>query len=136
MDAQLSAALIALALIIVGSIGAVVKALTDRVLSDLANNTRITRETREASNGRLEGALRELAKERDRVMALRELVRERDDRIAYIRARIPQVDELISDYGRRREDRITRNDESRALRQVLTDLDDPTGFDAGRVRPR
>lgn len=135
MDTQLYAALLALGILVIGSIGAIVKALTDRVLKLLAVNTQITTEAADAADGRLQTAQRELAKERDRSFALRELVRERDNRLAYIVSRLPQAEALMSEYGRRREDRHTKTEEQRVLTRLLEDYDDPTGSDAGRFRP-
>lgn len=135
MDPQLSAQLAALAAVIIGSLGLIVRALTERITRDLAKNTNITQEAKDAANGKLTNALHELAKERDRSLALRELVRERDNRLAYLTARLPQAEALMAEYGRRREDRHSRTEEHHALQRLLEDIDDPTGSDAGRFNP-
>jgi hypothetical protein len=127
MDTQLYTALIALGLLVTGSVGAIVKALTDRVVQDLEQNTRITTETREG----LRDAVEKLAQARNTILGLREVVRERDDRIAYLVSRMPEAEEVLSSYRSRREARFTAADERAALRRVIDDLDDPTGTDAG-----
>lgn len=135
MDAQLSAQLAALAAVIIGSLGLIVRALTERITKELTRNTTLTEEAKDAANGRLTAALRDLAKERDRSLALRELVRERDNRLAYIVSRLPQADALMSEYGRRREDRRSPTEEQKVVNRMLEDYDDPTGSDAGRFSP-
>jgi hypothetical protein len=131
MDAQIYGALLTLGLIVIGAIGAIVKALTGRIVRDLAQNTEITRETKEASNGRLKETLDRLAAERDRVLALRTLLRERDDRMAYLEARIPEVPRVLKGYEERRQSRHTAADERAVLQRLTEDIDDPTGTDAG-----
>ena len=136
MNPELSAALLGLALLIVASIGTLIKALVDRVLADLAENTRITNQAKDAANGRLAVVMNDLAKERNRIVALRALLREREDRIAYLEARLPQAGAILSEYGRRREDRHSMTEENRVLQQLMDDIDDPTGTDAGANRRR
>lgn len=132
MDPQLSGALIALGLIVVGSVGAIVKALTARITRDLEANTELTRAAKDASNGRLTAVLDRLSAERNRVFALRMLLRERDDRLAYLRARLPEVDRVLMGYKERRQARHTEADELAAERRIIADdIDDPTGTDAG-----
>jgi hypothetical protein len=131
MDTQLYAALLALGLLVIGSIGAFVKALTDRVISDLADNTRLTRETKQAADGSLRQALADLATARNTVFGLRVVVREREDRLAYILARHPEAEETLRAYRDRRQQRATAAEESAAERRILDDVDDPTGTDAG-----
>ncbi len=123
MTPELSAALIGLALITIASVGAVVKAITDRILADLAHNTKITTQAKDAANGRLESMQHELAKERDRSLALRALVRERDDRLAFIEARLPAASELMKTYGKRRVDQRSESEENRVLASLLEDID-------------
>jgi len=127
MDSQIYGALIALGLIVIGAIGAIVKGLTDRVLSDLGKNTTLTRETREA----IQSTVERLAAARNTILGLREVIRERDDRIAYLVARHPEVENTLHQYQDRRSRRATALDERAAERRVLADLDDPTGTDAG-----
>lgn len=124
MDPQLYAALIALGIIVIGAVGTIVKALTNRVIRDLAANTKITTEAKEASNGRLKDALDRLAAERDRSLALRQLLRERDDRLAYLHARLPGVDDVLQGYEERRQRRHSDTEERDALRRIL---EEPTG---------
>lgn len=119
MDAQISAALIGLGLIVITAVGAIVKALTDRVLHYLAENTQITREAKDAANGRLRDALDRLAAERDRVLALRLVVRERDDRLAYLAARLPEVERVLQGYQEKRQQRHTEREELEALQRAL-----------------
>lgn len=133
MDSQLYAALLGLGLVVIASVGAIVKALTDRVLTDLSKNTALTRKTSEATNGRLEEALDDLAVQRNLVVALRHLVRERDDRIAYLQSRLPQANKLLAEYGRSRENRHSRTEEHAALQRLLDDVD---ALPAGPAGPR
>lgn len=138
MNAELYGALLALALVVVGSIMAVVRAWTNKVLEDLAQNTQITRDMRNAANGRLQATLRELAYERDRNQGLREVVRERDNRLAFLQNRMPRgmVDALMHEYGRRREDRVTPTREQDLLAKLLDEeIDCPVGTDAARFKP-
>lgn len=121
MDAQVYAALIALGLIVIASVGSIVKGLTDRVLSDLSANTKLTSEAKDAANGRLQKVIDQLAAERNRTLALRELVRERDDRLAYLLARLPEVSDVLRGYEERRQARHTERQELAAVQRILSD---------------
>lgn len=123
MDPQLSAGLIGLGLLVIASVGAIVKALTDRIVADVAANTQLTAEARDAAEGRLREAIDNLAAERNRVLGLRQLLRERDDRLAFLEARVPGVTPALADYGRRRQDRHTRTEENAALKRLLNGED-------------
>lgn len=125
MDPQLFAALLGLAAVIVGSLGVIVKALTERIVNDLAHNTSITEETKAAANGTLTAALERLAAERNRSLALREIVREREDRIAYIVSRHPEVETTLAEYRERRTRRVTEREELQAENAILHEADTP-----------
>lgn len=116
---QLYAALIALGITVVGALGAYVNLLIERVKRDLAENTQLTHEAKEAANGRLRDALDRLAAERDRVLALRLVVRERDDRLAYLAARLPEVERVLQGYQEKRQQRHTEREELEALQRAL-----------------
>jgi hypothetical protein len=132
MDAQIAAALLALGLTVIGALGTLVTLLVERVKRDLATNTQITTEARDAADGRLSDTLSHLAAERNRSLALREIVRERDDRLAYLAARLPDATSVLRGYEERRQARATSAEEAAALRRILDDnIDDPTGTDAG-----
>jgi hypothetical protein len=132
MDQQLAGALLALGLTVIGALGTLVTLLIDKVKRDLAANTLITQEAKDAADGRLTESVNRLAAERDRSLALRELVRERDDRLAYLQSRIPEADCVLKGYMERRQTRTTESQEMRALQRLLdSDADDPTGTDAG-----
>lgn len=129
---QLYAALIGLGVVVIGAIGTLVTVLIERVKRDVAANTKITEEARAAANGNLRNTIERLASERNKVLGLREIVREREDRLAYIKARHPEVEETERQYRDRRTSRATEADELAAERRILAeDIDDPTGTDAG-----
>jgi hypothetical protein len=115
------AALTVLAVTVLGALTALIKAKVDTLVKDLGENTTLTKEAKEASNGRLSETLARLAAERDRVIGLRYLVRERDDRIAYIVARLPEAEALMTEYRDRRDSRLTQADELAAEQHAMTD---------------
>ena len=126
MDPQILAAITGLAITVIGAIGTLVTVLIERVKRDLAANTAITKETRAG----LRDTVEKLASARNIILGLREVVRERDDRIAFIVARHPEVEETIQQYRNRRTRRATELEEYQAL-QRFEEIDDPTGTDAG-----
>jgi chromosome segregation ATPase len=132
VEAHIAEALIALGIVIIGSIGTLVTLLTERIKRDLSTNTQLTRETKTAANGTLTTALEKLAAERNRVFALRMLLRERDDRIAFIEARHPDVMATLQQYKQRRSSRPNEADELAAEQHIQAAPwpDDPTGTDA------
>lgn len=95
--------------------------MVERVRRDLASNTNITKEAKDASNGRLAETLDRLAAERDRTLALRVIVRERDDRLAFLLARLPEAEQLLSIYRDQRVQRITRVDELAVEQHAMQD---------------
>lgn len=99
---HINEALIALGVLIIGSIGTLITVLTQRIKRDLERNTEITRQTREAANGTLTTALARLHTEQSRVATLRDELRERDDRMAYILSLHPDVAETLTQYRNRR----------------------------------
>jgi hypothetical protein len=103
----------------VGALATLVKAMVDHLAKELQENTHISRQARDASNGRLSEALDRLAAESNRVMGLRFLIRERDDRIAYIVARLPQAEGLMREYRDQRTTRATEADEAAAERHAM-----------------
>lgn len=122
MDASLYAALVALGITVIGALGTLVTLLVERVKRDLAANTRLTQQARDASNGRLTAVMDELAAERNRTLALREVVRERDDRLAYLQSRLPECDRVLQGYRERRQSRrSTDSQELAALERALQD---------------
>lgn len=121
MDTQLYNALIVLGIAICGGLGTLITALIAWLSKQLSNNTRITTEAKEASNGRLAETLDRLAVERNLVIGLRSLIRERDDRIAYIVSRMPEAEAVMNDYANRRTQHATEADEAAAERHVLQD---------------
>jgi hypothetical protein len=121
MEPQLLNALIALAVIVLGGLGTLVSVLIAWLAKKLDVNTSLTQEAKDASNGRLSETLSRLATERDRVMGLRYLVRERDDRIAYIVARLPEAESLMTEYRDRRDSRLTQADEVAAEQHAMGD---------------
>jgi hypothetical protein len=119
VDSQIIGALIILGLLVIGSIGTIVKAITDKIVADLAINTTLTREAKNAANGQLTGVIDQLAAERNIVQGLRAVVRERDDRIAYIVARLPEAQGLMRDYSDRRTARASDADVIAAEQHLL-----------------
>ena len=102
MNDAVYAALVILAVTVLGALTTLVKAKVDHLVSELQNNTTITTQARDASNGRLRETLDQLAAAQDQAAALRRLVRDREDRIAYLVARIPDAEELMQGYHERR----------------------------------
>ncbi len=135
MEEHIAEALIALAIVVIGSIGTLVTVLTERIRRNLDMNTQLTRETKTAANGTLTTALEKLAAERDLVAGLRELLKEREDRLAFIETHHPEIAVTVQQYKRRRTSRAP--DELAAVTGATTPLhvppaypDDPTGTDA------
>jgi uncharacterized Rossmann fold enzyme len=122
VDPQLISALVAFSIIVLGGLGTLVTALIAWLAHKLDNNTGITTQARDASNGRLSEVLNNLAAEKDRVMGLRYLVRERDDRIAYIVARLPAAEQIMRDYRDQRTIHATQADEIAAERHMTGDI--------------
>jgi len=122
MDPQLSAALIALGITVIGALGTLVTLLVERVKRDLAANTQITQETREG----LQDAVERLAAARNTILGLRLVVREREDRIAYLLARIPEAEQVLVGYYERRRSRHSEAEEHAAERRILEESGEQT----------
>ncbi len=121
MDSQLTTELTALALIIIGALGTLVKVLVNQIAKKLEENTTLTIQAKDAANGQLSSVIAQLAAERNIVTGLRAVVRERDDRIAYIIARYPAVESLMRDYSDRRATRATDSDVIAAEQHLLSE---------------
>jgi len=106
--------------LLIAAIGALT-AWVERVRRDLTRNTSLTKEAKDASNGRLSEVIDRLAAERDRTMGLRYLVRERDDRLAYLMARLPEAKAIEQEYRDRRDARLTEADELAAEQHAMND---------------
>jgi hypothetical protein len=107
---HIAEALIGLGIIVIGALGTMVKFWIAHLAAELAQNTAITTQARDASNGQLSSVLDQLAAERNLVQGLRAIVRDRDDRLAYLLSRIPQVEALMVEYSDRRTTRTTDAD--------------------------
>jgi hypothetical protein len=107
---HIAEALIGLGIIVIGALGTMVKLWIDHLAAELAQNTAITTQARDASNGQLSSVLDQLAAERNTVQGLKAVVRDRDDRLAYLLSRIPQVEALMQEYSDRRATRTTEAD--------------------------
>lgn len=114
MDPQITAALVALGLTVITSLGVLVTALTERLKRDLARNTEITKETKEALGDTVE----RLAAARNTILGLRELLRERDDRLSYLESRLPEVTHVLRGYEDRRRARHSAGEELAAVRRI------------------
>jgi hypothetical protein len=101
VDPQLVTAIVGLATITLGGLGTLITALVVWLARKLDTNTTLTTQARDASNGRLSETLERLALERNLVVGLRALIHERDDRLAYIVARLPEADALMTEYAQR-----------------------------------
>ena len=99
---QLSAELIALGVVVIGGLVTLVKIMVDQLAAELRENTHITRQTKEAANGRLLDTLERLDTANNLAIELRAIIHERDDRMAYIQARHPEVDATLRSYSDRR----------------------------------
>ena len=120
MDA-VTTELTALAIIIIGSVGTLIKVLVDKLTIELRQNTAITTQARDASNGQLSSVLVQLAAERNLVQGLRAVVRDRDDKLAFLSTRITQVDVLLQEYSDRRTTRTTDADVIAAENHLLSE---------------
>lgn len=119
MDQQLYNAIIVLGIAIIGGLGTLVTALVAWLAKRIGENTTITAQARDASNGRLSETLDRLAVERNLVIGLRSLIRERDDRLAYIVARLPEAEAVMHDYANRRTQHATQADEKAVEQRVM-----------------
>lgn len=122
---QVLGALAGLGVIVITAIGYIVKAYTDKVLADIQHNTDITKQTREG----LTDALERLAAARNTILGLREIIREREDRIAYLAARHPEIEDTIQQYQDRRQRRTTELDEREAEKRIIASIDNPPELD-------
>ena len=102
---HINEALVALGVLIIGSIGTLLTVWVQRIKRDLERNTEMTRQTREAANGTLTTALDRLSEVNSRVSILQTELRERDDRIAYILAAHPEIAATLAIYRDRRANR-------------------------------
>lgn len=121
MDTQITTALVALGVTVIGALGTLVTLLVEKVRRDLQHNTRLTQEAKEAANGQLRNALDQLAAVRNQVVGLRAVVREREDRFAYILARHPEIEQTLKGYQERRTRRATELEEARAIERFAGD---------------
>jgi hypothetical protein len=121
LDSQITTALIALGLTVIGALGTLVKVMVDQISRKLEENTKLTKETKAAANGQLTNVIDQLAAERNTVAGLRMVVRERDDRIAYLMARLPQAESLMHDYSERRTARSSEADVIAAEKHLLSE---------------
>lgn len=94
---QLYFALIGLGLLIIASLGTLIKALTDRLVKDLATNTQITAQARDASNGRLSEVLAKLESERTVSAGLAAQLKAQQDHLAYVLAQHPELKQEFVD---------------------------------------
>ena len=99
---HINEALVALGVLIIGSIGTLLTVWVQRIKRDLERNTEMTRQTREAANGTLTTALDRLAEVNSRASFLQTELRERDDRMAYILSQHPEVAMTLTRYRDRR----------------------------------
>jgi CRP-like cAMP-binding protein len=121
MDSQITAALVALAIVIIGSLGTLVKMLVDNISAELSVNTQITKQARDASNGQLSGMIEQLAAERNRVQGLLAVVHDREDRVAYLVSRVPTATALLQEFAARRVHPVTDADVIIAENHALGD---------------
>ncbi len=102
---HINEALVALGVLIIGSIGTLLTVGVQRIKRDLECNTEMTRQTREAANGTRTTALDRLAEVNSRASFLQTELRERDDIIAYILAAHPEIEATLAIYRDRRANR-------------------------------
>ena len=121
MDSQITSELIGLGIIVLSSLGILIRAKINKIVENLDKNTAITTQARDASNGQLSSVIAQLAAERNLVTGLRAVVRERDDRISYIIARFPAVESLMREYSDRRATRATDADVIAAENHLLSE---------------
>ena len=119
MDQHVGEALVALAVIIIGSLGTLVAVFTERIKRNLDTNTQMTRETYTTTQSTLTDAMARVVDERNHVFALRMVLRERDDRLAYLVARHPEVEATLLQYTQRRRTHPSDADELTAEQHIL-----------------
>lgn len=85
---------------------AVVLALVEKIRRDLGENTTITKQTKEAANGTLHKTMERLKEEQERAERLQDLVRDQQDKLSFLSAKLPEVQEILSSYRDRRRDEI------------------------------
>ena len=103
LDSQIIGALILLALLIIGALSKIITAVTDKIIADLAVNTKISTEARDSNDGKL-------AAERNKVQGLLAVIRDREDKIAFLVARVPTATALLEEFSDRRTRHITDSD--------------------------
>jgi len=113
--------LTALAIIIIGALGTLVKVLVSQIAKKLEENTILTIQAKDAANGQLSSVIAQLAAERNLVTGLRAVVRERDDRLAYLVSRLPEAQKMLRDYSDRRASRATDADVIAAENHLLSE---------------
>lgn len=111
---EIMAALTALALTVIGAIGALVKVLTDRLAKQLDHNTTITAEARDAANGRLAAAQEESARLRQQLQTASARAEILADIVRYVRSR-PETAPVIAAYVERRRSRVYDADVERLI---------------------
>jgi hypothetical protein len=119
MDSQISTALIVLGVTVISALGTLVKLLVDKLSAELATNTSVSMQARDASNGQLSELLAQLAAERNCSQGLRAIIHDRDDRIAYLLARLPEASALMAKFAERRTTKITPADVQLAEQHAL-----------------
>ena len=110
----------ALSALLLTAIGALA-ALVEKIRRDLDKNTHLTEDAKAAANGNLREALAHLASERNKVLGLRAVIREREDRLAYIIARHPEVENTLIGYRERRQSRATQLEEAAVMQRLSED---------------
>lgn len=123
MPPELYAALIGLALIIVGSVGAVVKTWTDRIVHDLRANTEMTANVERQTNGTLSALRTQLAAARDSELSWRVMYREQRRLIERLNAD-PDVRAAIDRIASEMRVSVTHEDEAAVLRRLLAEAED------------
>jgi uncharacterized membrane protein len=123
LDDQISAALIVLAVTLIGGIAGLIKVWFDQLAKKLAENTAITKQARDAasgaqqaSNGQLSAAQQEAAQLRQKLQAVQARAETLADIVRYIQSR-PEAAPLLAAYTDRRRVRV-RDD---GLEQLITE---------------
>ena len=102
LNTQLIAALIALGMSIIGSLGLIVRSLTERIQTDLRTNTTLTRNVKAQLSEEIQCLQADLQLERSRINALRETLKDREDKLAYIESNFPEVAHMNHSWRDRR----------------------------------
>jgi hypothetical protein len=105
MNTEITSALVLVVVTVLVGAAGFIKVWFDRLTTKLQENTKISTEARDASNGRLSRKEEENAQLRQRLQAMQSRAEALSDIVMYIRSR-PEAAELLTAYSDRRRVRV------------------------------